>query len=137
MIKVVDDAIKACMAVLVTGVPVERSGFSKCRSVPLLKTDTLGHSGTQSVSILLPVLLRLVEPTSSTPPLRPTASAHLVALATSAPSHFKEATAALDAGDRTLLEESIRSALGQGSKRTAAGSHAADEAPRIELKMFG
>ena len=104
---------------------------------PSLENSHPCHSGTQSVSILLPVLLRLVEPTSSTPPLRPIASAHLVALATSSPSHFKEATAALDAGDRTLLEESIRSALGQESKRTAAGSHAADEAPRIELKMFG
>ncbi|GAA5882646.1 hypothetical protein JCM3774_004088 [Rhodotorula dairenensis] len=118
MVKVVDDAIKACIAVLIAGVPVERK--------------------TQSVSILLPVLLRLVDPTSPAPALRPIASAHLVSIAASAPSHFKEATAALEADKRSLLEESIRSALGQGSKRTAAGtSHAADEAPRIELKMFG
>ncbi|GAA5989051.1 hypothetical protein JCM10908_006285 [Rhodotorula pacifica] len=119
LVKVVDDAIKACIAVLVAGVPVERK--------------------TQSASILLPVLLRLVAPSSSSPPLRSIASAHLVSLATSAPAHFKEATGALEPDDRTLLEESIRFALGQGPKRSAAGNNAGaqEEAPRIELKMFG
>lgn len=96
------------------------------------------RTGTQSVSILLPVLLDLVAPTSPATSARSIATNHLVSLATTCPSHFKEATAALESEQRSLLEDSIRTALGQGSKRNpAAAGHAAEEAPRISLKMFG
>lgn len=89
------------------------------------------------MSILLPVLLRLVSPASPAPSLRPAATSHLVSLASTAPSHFKEATAALDPEERVRLEECIRSALGQGARRHAAVGTPSEEAPRIELKMFG
>ncbi|BGP57657.1 hypothetical protein JCM8202v2_005301 [Rhodotorula sphaerocarpa] len=114
--KLVDDALKASIAVLLS-VPAERK--------------------TQSVSILLPVLLRLVSPASPGPSLRPAATSHLVSLASTVPSHFKEATAALDPEERVRLEECIRSALGQGARRHAAVGTPSEEAPRIELKMFG
>lgn len=96
------------------------------------------RTGTQSASILLPVLLDLVAPTSPATSARSIATNHLVSLATTCPSHFKEATAALESEQRSLLEDSIRTALGQGSKRNpATAGHAAEEAPRISLKMFG
>lgn len=62
---------------------------------------------------------------------------HLLALATSLSLHFKEATAALPEGQRRLLEDSIRSAVGGKGRGGPALAKGQEEAPRIELRMFG
>lgn len=62
---------------------------------------------------------------------------HLLALATSLSLHFKEATAALPEDERKLLEDSIRAAVGGKGRGGPAVAKGQEEAPRIELRMFG
>lgn len=62
---------------------------------------------------------------------------HLLTLASSLSLHFKEATAALSEHERKLLEDSIRAAVGGKGRGGAAVAKGQEEAPRIELRMFG
>lgn len=92
-------------------------------------------AGTQSLSILLPVLILLLSP-SATPPVPPCHTlgiTHLLNLAATYSGNFKEATAALPEEQRKLLEASIRAQVsGPGGKRPQERA----EAPTISLKMF-
>ncbi|GAA5914098.1 hypothetical protein JCM5296_003575 [Sporobolomyces johnsonii] len=98
---------------------------------------------TQSLSILLPVLILLLAPSThvAPPPAHSLALSHLLTLAGSYSQNFKAATAALPDDQRKLLEDSIRAAVsrGAGGGRGGAvgGKGAGEEAPKIELKMFG
>lgn len=89
--------------------------------------------GTQSLSILLPVLILLLSPPSASPaPSHALAISHLLQLAATHSVNFKEAASALSAHQRTLLESSIRAQVGGGKK-----AEQAMEAPKISLKSFG
>lgn len=91
-------------------------------------------AGTQSLSILLPVLILLLSPSTSPPipPCHTLAITHLLQLAAAQSVNFKEATAALGEEQRKLLESSIRAQVGGGRKLEQA-----TEAPKISLKSFG
>ncbi|SCV73304.1 BQ2448_7230 [Microbotryum intermedium] len=104
------EVIKALVAVL-TSVAVDRK--------------------TQSLSILLPVLILLLKP-SSPSASHTLAITHLIQLASSNSSSFKEATLNLTEEQRTTLETSIRAQVGRTRKVETK-----DEAPKISLKMFG
>ena len=87
------------------------------------------------MSVLLPTLISLLA-TESPPPEQPPALhalaiSHLLQLASTQSSHFKEATAALSDEKRRVLESSIRAQVGSGR----AGNVRA-EAPKIALKSF-
>lgn len=87
------------------------------------------------MSILLPVLTLLLSPPSATAPTPPShalAITHLLQLAAAYSINFKEATSALSADQRTLLESSIRAQVGGGRKAEQVA-----EAPKISLKSFG
>ncbi|SGY11546.1 BQ5605_C090g13049 [Microbotryum silenes-dioicae] len=86
---------------------------------------------TQSLSILLPVLILLLKP-SSPSASHTLAIKHLIQLASSNSSSFKEATFSLSEEQRTTLETSIRAQVG-GTRRVEVK----EEAPKISLKMFG
>ncbi|KAI5476389.1 Armadillo-type fold domain containing protein [Pseudohyphozyma bogoriensis] len=90
-----------------------------------------GHR-TQSLSILLPVLILLLSPSSSTPPpCHALAISHLVSLASSFSVNFKEANAALGEEQRRVLESSIRRTVGGGS----GAREEKREQPKISLKF--
>ncbi|GAA5857242.1 hypothetical protein JCM9279_001817 [Rhodotorula babjevae] len=114
-LRATDEAVKALVAVLLS-VPAERK--------------------TQSLSVILPSLIVALSKQQPAPALQSLALSHLVQLATALPANFKEATASLPDVQRRLLEESIRAALGAGGAGARGGAQV-DEAPRIELKMFG
>ncbi|GAA6050947.1 hypothetical protein JCM3770_005337 [Rhodotorula araucariae] len=113
--KATDEAVKALVGVLMS-VAAERR--------------------TQSLSILLPTLILALSARHPPPALHSLALSHLLALATTHPVNFKEATVALAEEQRRLLEESIRAAVGQGAGGGGRGGGHVEEAPRIELKMF-
>ncbi|BGP50956.1 hypothetical protein JCM10450v2_006882 [Rhodotorula kratochvilovae] len=116
-LKATDEAVKALIAVLMS-VAAERR--------------------TQSLSIILPALILALSAYQPTPTMHSLALSHLLKLATAYPANFKEATSALGEEQRRLLEESIRAAVGQGSGGGGGrGGAQVEEAPRIELKMFG
>ncbi|GJN93690.1 hypothetical protein Rhopal_006747-T1 [Rhodotorula paludigena] len=114
-LKAIDEAVKAFIAVL---------------------TSTAAEWKTQALSIVLPTLILALSPRHPSPAIHTLALNHLLSLATSQPAHFKEVTAALPEDKRRLLEESIRAAVG-GGRGSGAAAKGAEEAPRIELKMFG
>jgi hypothetical protein len=133
-----EEAIKAFVALLLA-VPTERSepffshfAFRSSRADP--------HnipSETQSVSIILPVLILLLSPSTSPPPLHCLALNHLLSLAASHSPAFKEATAALPPHQRGLLEDSIRAAVGKGRSGGGVGGGGKSAEPKIELRLFG
>jgi hypothetical protein len=91
-------------------------------------------AGTQALSILLPVLILLLSPTSTPlPPSHTIAISHLLVIASLHSANFKEATVALNEEEKKVLEVSIRASVGGG----AAREEQTKEAPRISLKMFG
>ncbi|BGP19331.1 hypothetical protein JCM10213v2_007420 [Rhodosporidiobolus nylandii] len=112
-VKGTEEVLRAVVAVLLA-VPAERR--------------------TQSLSILLPVLVLLLSPSPFPPPTHTLALNTLLTLASSHSGAFKEATAALAEPDRKLLEDSIRAAVGGGTRKAGA---ARKEEPKIELKLFG
>lgn len=89
-------------------------------------------TGTQSLSVLLPVLILLLSPTTTpAPPSHTLAITHLLQLASAHSAHFKEATAALGEDQRKELEMSIRASVGGGRREERR-----EEAPKIELRSF-
>lgn len=89
-------------------------------------------TGTQALSILLPVLILLLSPIASlVPPSHTLAVSHLLALAGSHSVNFREATAVLGEEQRKVLETSIRASVGGARKEEER-----KEAPKISLKMF-
>lgn len=89
--------------------------------------------GTAAFSILLPVLILLLSPSSTPlPPSHRLAISHLLTLASSSPINFKEATTGLSEEQKSLLEVSIRASVG-GTKRDEEKK----EEPKISLRMFG
>ncbi|SDA02873.1 BZ3501_MvSof-1269-A2-R1_Chr11g02774 [Microbotryum saponariae] len=116
----VAEVLKALVAVL-TGVAIDRRAYSQ----------GWHFTGTQSLSILLPVLILLLKPSSSSAS-HTLAITHLIQLASSNSSSFKEATFSLSEEQRTTLETSIRAQVG-GTRRVEVK----EEAPKISLKMFG
>ncbi|GEM12259.1 clathrin-coated vesicle protein [Rhodotorula toruloides] len=116
-LKAVDEVLKAFVAVLAAVAPERK---------------------TQSLSVILPTLVLVLSTSRPPPPLHTIALNYLLTLATSLSLHFKEATAALPEDQRKLLEDSIRAAVGgkagRGGPAVAKGQ---EEAPRIELRMFG
>ncbi|BGP10695.1 hypothetical protein JCM10049v2_006587 [Rhodotorula toruloides] len=115
-IKAVDEVLKAFVAVLASVAPERR---------------------TQSLSVILPSLVLLLSSSRPPSPMHTVALNHLLALATSLSLHFKEATAALPEDERKLLEDSIRAAVGGKDRGGPAVAKGQEEAPRIELRMFG
>lgn len=82
--------------------------------------------------MLLPVLILLLSPTASpVPPSHTLAISHLLALASSHSTNFREATAALGEEQRKELEVSIRASVGGGRKEEER-----KEAPKISLRAF-
>ncbi|GAA5821540.1 hypothetical protein JCM11251_000898 [Rhodosporidiobolus azoricus] len=112
-----DEALKALTTVLMA-VPAERKP--------------------QSLSILLPVLILLLSHSPSPPAAHTLALNHLLTLATTHSANFKEATSNLPDDERSLLEGSIRAALGKGRGGSAAmAGQGMGAEPKIELRLFG
>ncbi|KAK4701730.1 HEAT repeat-containing protein 5, partial [Phenoliferia sp. Uapishka_3] len=88
---------------------------------------------TQSLCVLLPVLILLLSPNVIPPPPSHTlAISHLLSLASSFSVNFKEANAALSEEQRKELEASIRASVTGGRKEEKR-----EEAPKISLLSFG
>jgi hypothetical protein len=121
---------------LLLAVPAERSAFLVSpRS--RLSTDLFSTAETQSVSIVLSVLILLLSPSTSPPPVHSLGLNHLLTLAASHSAAFKEATAALPPHQRGLLEDSIRAAVGKGRSGAVGGGGGKSAEPKIELRLFG
>lgn len=89
--------------------------------------------GTASLSIILPVLILLLSPsTTPLPPSHILSISQILALAASNSTNFKEATAGLDDEQKKILETSVRASVG-GSRK----AEEVREAPKISLKLFG
>lgn len=85
---------------------------------------------------MIPVLILLLcapETTPIPPPSHDMALVHLLNLASSYSTAFKEVTLILSEEQRKVLEGSIRARVGKGSKREEERK----EAPKIELRSFG
>ena len=105
-----------------------------------------GEFRAKALAIILPTLLVLLSP-SSTTELHTFTVRQLITLAGQHAAAFKEATAALDAERRALLENAIRAQLGSaaagpataGGAGGAAGAQAGAKqaASSIALKSFG
>lgn len=132
------EVLKSFVGVL-SGVPIDRRR-SPAFFTPLARlklTPLTTHAGTQSLSILLPVLILLLSPSTTppTPPSHTLAITHLLHLASAYSINFKEATAALGDEQRKLLEASIRAQVGGGAGVKRAEQ--TNEAPKISLRSFG
>lgn len=89
--------------------------------------------GTASLSILLPVLILLLSPTTTPlPPSHVLSISHILSLAASNSTNFKEATLGLNDEQKKTLEASVRASVGGGKKEEER-----KEAPKISLKLFG
>ncbi|SJX63142.1 related to LAA1-AP-1 accessory protein involved in TGN-endosome transport [Sporisorium reilianum f. sp. reilianum] len=100
-----------------------------------------GEFRAQALAIILPTLLVLLSPSSVTE-LHMFTVRQLITLAGQHAAAFKEATAALDAERRAVLENAIRAQLGQaaavsGGAGPAVGAAVKQPASSIALKSFG
>lgn len=85
------------------------------------------------LGVLLPTMALLLDPSRSMPSTIHTQTVtHVLALATSSPAAFKEATGKMDQAARETLETSVRQAIG------GAGSAASQQSakPQISLRAF-
>ena len=91
----------------------------------------------RAFGVLLPTLTLLLDPSSdgTTSALHTVATTALLGLAQTGPQAFKDATQAMDEGDRGILEKAVRDAVGQRASQSGPGS--AGEKRVIELKSFG
>lgn len=87
----------------------------------------------QTMSIFLPVYLMLLSESSLS--IRPIAVQHILSLASLDAVAFKEATNALEADQRTCLENALRGSIQSTLKSTS--SNPASVSPSIALKSFG
>jgi hypothetical protein len=86
---------------------------------------------------VLPTLLLLLSP-DSPGAAHGSSAAQLLLIATQAPAPFRDATAALDAPQRALLETSVRGALaGAAAARSAPSQTAQRQEAKIALRSFG
>lgn len=88
----------------------------------------------RAFAALLPTLCLLLDTPDSqiTSPLHAIATTSLLGLAQSGPTAFKEATQAMNEGERGRLEKAVRDAVGQKTQAPPA----AMEKRGIELKSF-
>ncbi|EGG10808.1 uncharacterized protein MELLADRAFT_76824 [Melampsora larici-populina 98AG31] len=87
----------------------------------------------QTMSIFLPVYLMLLSESSLS--IRPIAVQHILSLASLDAIAFKEATNALEADQRTCLENALRGSIQSTLKSTS--TNPASISPSIALKSFG
>ncbi|KAH9810416.1 armadillo-type protein [Melampsora americana] len=87
----------------------------------------------QTMSIFLPVYLMLLSESSLG--IRPIAIQHILSLASLDAAAFKEATNALEADQRSCLENALRGSIQSTLKSTS--SNPASVSPSIALKSFG
>ena len=98
-------------------------------------TQSINHTGPLVLSVLLPTVAALLDPTQT-----PLTAAHEKAIsfvlgwATVAPVAFKEVMEKLDQGVRDVLEGSVRLAVTGGRGQTVAAQPAAKK--QISLKAF-
>ncbi|KAK4049254.1 hypothetical protein OIO90_005543 [Microbotryomycetes sp. JL221] len=93
---------------------------------------------TQAMSILLPVLSLLLQPTkpmttSTSSNYHALAVTYLLQLASTQPRQFKEAITSMSEDERNLIETSVRAQVGNASNRK---DNLRNETPQISLKSF-
>ncbi|KAM0751074.1 ARM repeat-containing protein [Meredithblackwellia eburnea MCA 4105] len=116
-----------------TGDPKLASLAEVVKSFVSVLTGVAENHRTQSLSVLLPVLILLLSPNATpSPPCHVLAITHLLTLASNYSANFKEATAILSESQKKDLETSIRASVGG-----RGGADKKDEAPKISLKSFG
>jgi hypothetical protein len=89
-------------------------------------------------AILLPTLSLLLDRDASAPSgLHLIATTTMLGLAQASPAAFKDATQAMEEGERGRLEKAVREAVGQRAERAAASGSGGMDKKVIELRSFG